>query len=78
MNAVANQRRSDESSLKQGSFVVQCVHSLTEFCSLANSLIINNEVQMYVRSKYKRCIHHTVYIASLIITGVFLKCINLR
>ncbi len=39
MNATANQRRSDESSLKHWR---QC----TEFISLTNSLIIFNEVQM--------------------------------
>ncbi len=38
------------------SFVVECMHSITEFSSLVNSLIMNNEGQMCVRCKYKRCI----------------------
>ncbi len=56
MNTMANQRCSDESMLKQRSFVVQ--RTLTEFW-LANTLIIN-KVQMYVQCKYKRFTHRTL------------------
>ncbi len=58
---------SDESPLKHWGFAVHC----NELCSLANSLIINNKVQMYMQCKI--FVHHTVQTASLIITGVFFK-----
>ncbi len=48
MEAMANHRRSDESSLKQQNFVVQ--HTLIEFW-LMNSLVLN-KVQMYMQRKY--------------------------
>ncbi len=47
MEAMANHRRSDESSLKQQIFVFQ--HTLTEFW-LMNSLVL--KVQMYMQRKY--------------------------
>ncbi len=70
MYAMANQRRSDESSLKLQSFVQ---------CTLANCLIINNKVQMYVQCTVRDSFHSVDSFSDYKVTCsfVFLRVLKL-